>query len=145
MKNGYNYFILVGCGDLGSHLAKALSRHRKSIVIIDKNEAAFNKLTADFSGFAIEGDGVEEDVLLEAEINRADVVIAVTGDDNTNIMIAQIAKVIYNVPKVVARLYEPSRGLIYEDLDIETICPTVLSMSEFSDMIALDLRQEHPQ
>lgn len=143
METEHNVFIIVGCGVMGGYLANALAKQRKSIIIIDRNESAFTRLNPDFSGFATVGDGTEEDVLLSAEINNADVVVATTGDDNTNIMIAQIARVIYHVPKVIARLYEPDRSLIYDDLGIETICPTILSLKEFSNMIKLNLLEEY--
>ncbi|AOT69045.1 potassium channel family protein [Geosporobacter ferrireducens] len=121
------YIIIVGCGRLGSHLARLLSKARKSVVVIDKNEYAFHRLSNDFSGFTLEADAIEIDSLLRAKIDKADVVVATTDDDNTNVMIAQIAKTIYHVPKVIARLFEPSRQQIYEQLDIETLCPTILS------------------
>jgi trk system potassium uptake protein len=130
-----NYVIIVGCGELGSQLASTFLKQRKSIVIIDKDEDAFKRLPDQFSGFTIEGDGTEEDVLLEAEIKHASLVVAVTGNDNANIMIAQIARVVYNVPKVIARLIDPTRVRVIEDLNIETICPTELSVKAFSALL----------
>jgi trk system potassium uptake protein len=127
-----NYVIIVGCGELGSQIVSTLLRQRKSIVIIDKDEDAFKRLPDQFSGFSIEGNGIEQDILLEAEIHRAHMLVAVTGDDNVNIMIAQIARVIYNVPVVVARLDEPSRARLISDMNIQTICPTDLSVQAFS-------------
>ncbi|WP_202707614.1 potassium channel family protein [Sporosalibacterium faouarense] len=134
-KNKDEYIIIVGCGRLGANLASLLSKARKSIVVIDNDRDAFNRLSDEFSGFTIEADATEEAALLEAKIERADVVVATTNDDNTNIMIAQIAKSIYNVDKVVARLFEPSRQKVYEELDIETICPTELSAIAFRNII----------
>lgn len=134
-KNNDEYIIIIGCGRLGSHLASLLSKAGKSIVIIDKDQQAFRKLSEDFSGFTIEADATEEDTLLEAKIDKADVLVATTNDDNTNIMVAQIAKTIYKVPKVIARLFEPARQRVYEELDIDTICPTILSAIEFRNII----------
>lgn len=134
-KNNDEYIIIVGCGRLGSHLAGLLSRLRKSVVVIDRDEIAFNRLSQDFSGFTIQADAIEIDTLLQAKIDKADVVVTTTNDDNTNIMIAQIAKSIYKVPKVIARLFEPSRQKVYEELEIETLCPTVLSAIEFKNII----------
>lgn len=125
--NKNDYIIIVGCGRLGSHLAIFFSRQQKGVVIIDRNEAAFGRLNEDFSGFTIVADATELDILLEAKIDKADIVITTTNDDNTNIMIAQIAKKIYLVPKVIARLFEPARQGVYDELDIETICPVTLS------------------
>jgi trk system potassium uptake protein TrkA len=134
-QNRDDYIIIVGCGRLGSHLANLLSKARKSVVVIDKEEKAFNRLSEEFSGFTIEADAIEIDTLLKAKIDKADVVVTTTNDDNTNIMIAQIAKSIYGVPKVIARLFEPARQKIYEELEIETLCPTVLSALEFKNII----------
>jgi trk system potassium uptake protein TrkA len=134
-NNKDEYIIIVGCGRLGSHLASLLSKARKSVIVIDNKEDAFNRLSDDFSGFTIEADAIEEETLLEAKINRADVVVTTTNDDNTNVMIAQIAKTIYGVPKVIARLFDPSRQEMYEELDIDTICPTILSAVEFKNII----------
>ncbi|OFW63843.1 MAG: potassium transporter TrkA [Actinobacteria bacterium RBG_19FT_COMBO_36_27] len=130
-----DYIIIIGCGRLGSHLANLLSASKKSIVIIDKNEESFKRLNPNFSGFTIEADAIEEEVLEEAKIDQADVVVSVTNDDNTNIMIAQIAKKIYNIPKVIARLVEPNKQKIYDKLGIVTICPTILSAEEISKTI----------
>ncbi|MEN4098348.1 MAG: TrkA family potassium uptake protein [Anaerolineaceae bacterium] len=137
-----NYVIIVGCGHLGSQLASLFLKQRKSIVVIDRCEDAFHKLPDQFSGFTIEGDGIEEDVLLEAEINRSDLLIAVTGNDNANMMIAQIASVIYHVPKVIARIKEPSRARLLDGLNIKTICPTDLSVQAFSDLFQAQLHKE---
>jgi trk system potassium uptake protein TrkA len=130
-----NYVIIIGCGELGNQLVNMLLKLRKNIVVIDKDENAFTRLPDQFSGFTIEGDGIEEDILLEAEINHANLVVAVTGDDNTNIMIAEVAKLVYNVPGVIARLKDPSRGKLFDGLNINTICPTDLSVQAFSDLL----------
>jgi len=130
-----DYIIIVGCGRLGSHLANLLSVSEKSVVIIDRDEKAFSRLDTNFSGFTIEADAIELEVLRDARIDQADVFVAVTNDDNTNIMIAQTAKRIYKIPKVIARVIEPNKQKIYENLDIVTICPTILSAEEFKKII----------
>ncbi|MBB6218136.1 trk system potassium uptake protein TrkA [Anaerosolibacter carboniphilus] len=129
------YIIVIGCGRLGSHLARLLSKARKSVVVIDKDEHAFHRLSDEYSGFTIEADAVEIDTLLRAKIDKADVVVTTTNDDNTNLMIAQIAKTIYKVPKVIARLFEPSRQPVYEELGIDTLCPTILSAEALRNTI----------
>jgi trk system potassium uptake protein TrkA len=134
-KNNDDYIIIVGCGRLGSHLANLLSKARKSVVVIDINEKAFKRLSDEFSGFTIEADAIEIDTLIKAKIEKANVVAATTNDDNTNIMIAQIAKTIYGVPMVIARLFDPTREKVYEELGIKTICPTTLSAMEFEAII----------
>lgn len=141
IKNKERYIIIVGCGRLGSHLANSLSKAEQSVVIIDQDKASFRKLDNSFSGFKLEADAIEIDTLENAKINRADVVVTATNDDNTNIMIAQIAKKIYNVPHVIARLAEPSRKEVYQELEIETICPTILSAEEFKKIIVQEERE----
>ncbi|WP_130892296.1 MULTISPECIES: TrkA family potassium uptake protein [Fusobacterium] len=130
-----DYVIIVGCGRFGSSVAEYLSKKRKSIVIIDKNEDKFSSLSENFSGFTIEADGTDEDILIAANIEKAGVLLATTNDDNTNIMIAQIAKKIYNVPNVIVRIFDPSKHEIYEKFEIKTISPTLLSMKEFKNLI----------
>lgn len=129
------YIIIVGCGRLGSHIANLFSKQSKSVVIIDKDDSAFRRLNVDFSGFTLEADALEEDVLLEAKIDKADIVLAVTDDDNTNIMVAQVAKKIYHVPKVISRLLDTEMQKVYEKLDIKIVCPTILSAEKFLDII----------
>jgi trk system potassium uptake protein TrkA len=82
------YVIIVGCGKFGSYLANNLSREGHSVVVIDVKASSFNELTAEFSGFVIEGDATEFAVLKEAKIDRADVLIAATENDNVNLMVA---------------------------------------------------------
>ncbi|MFO7929088.1 MAG: NAD-binding protein [Candidatus Humimicrobiaceae bacterium] len=129
------YIIIVGCGRLGSHIANLFSKKKKSVVVIDKESNAFRRLGVDFSGFTIEADAIEEDVLIEAKIDQADILIAVTDDDNANIMVAQIAKIIFNVPKVIARIFDVTMKKLYEGLDINIISPTILSAKKFIDIV----------
>ena len=125
------YVIIVGCGRLGGFLANRLSREGHSVVVIDNKPTAFDKLSADFSGFKIEGDATEAAVLEQARVDRADALIAATREDNANLMIAQVASRIYRVSKVVARVFDPSREDIYRELGIETICPTTIATEAF--------------
>lgn len=134
-KREMDYIIIIGCGAFGANVAEYLSTQKKSVVIIDKKENSFEKLSEDFSGFTIEADGIEKDTLLLANIERAEIVITATNDDNTNLMIAQIAKKIYNVPKVIARVFDPTREKIYEDFGIETISPISLSIEKFKSLV----------
>ncbi len=136
------YIIIVGCGRLGSHIANIFSKKKKSIVVIDKKEEAFRRLGVDFSGFTIEADATEEDVLLEAKIDKADIVITVTDDDNTNIMVAQIAKKIFNVPKVIARIFDVKMKEFYEELDISILSPTILSANKFIDIVEQEAKEK---
>ena len=132
-----NLFILiVGCGRLGSLLANRLSSKGHSVVVIDNRESAFSTLSVEFSGFRMVGDATELTVLKEAKIEEADVFIATTRDDNVNIMVSQVAKKIFNVPKVMARVFEPKRESIYKDFDIEAISPTAIATELFLESVA---------
>lgn len=123
MKNS-RYIVIVGCGRVGSYLANRLSRLGHSVVVIERNASAFEDLSADFSGFRVEGDAAEMSVLKEARVSKADVLIATTHDDNVNLMVAQVARKVFNVPQVLARVFDPKREEAYARLGIETICPT---------------------
>ncbi len=121
------FIIVVGCGRLGTYLADHLSHEGHSVVVIDTNCAAFAYLSAEYSGFKVEGDATELAVLKQAKINEADIVVGATHNDNVNLMIAQIAQKVFNVPKVMARILEPQREKLCHTLGIVTICPTTLA------------------
>ena len=125
------YIVIVGCGRLGSHLADQLSREGNSVVVIDMKEAAFDNLSTDFSGFRVTGDATQMAVLREAKAPRADVLIAATHEDNVNLMAAQVAKKIFDVPLVLARVFDPRREKVFDRLGIETICPTSVAADLF--------------
>ncbi len=126
-NNNKEYIIIVGCGRIGSRMANELSQTGKSVVVIDNDPNAFTKLDESFSGFMIEGDGVETDVLEEAKIKRADVLIVSTSNDAANMMIAQIGKNVYNIDQVLARVVDPDELETYNVLEIETVSPTLLA------------------
>ena len=130
MKNSL-YIVIIGCGRLGSHLANQLSRVGHSVVVIDKDESTFKELSPDFSGFRIEGDATQIGVLKEAKLKRADVFFAATHEDNVNLMAAQIARKVFNVPQVLARVFDPRREQVFGQLGIETICPTSVAAEMF--------------
>ena len=123
----HQYIIIVGCGRLGSMLANQLSSLGSSVVVIDREETAFSYLSTEFSGFLVTGDAAELDVLRRAKIDRADCLLAITQHDNVNLMVAQVAQTVFQVSKVIARVFDPSREEVYRQFGIETICPTRLS------------------
>ncbi len=131
------YIVIVGCGRLGSFLAGSFSLGGHSVVIVDSVIDSFEHLDIGFSGFKIEGDATELQVLKSAKMDKSDLVIAVTGDDNVNLMVAQIAKKIFHAPRVMARVYIPEREHIYRALDIETICPTSIVGDLVGDLYAV--------
>ncbi len=125
------YIVVVGCGRLGSILASRLSHQGHRVVVIDYHESTFSSLSEEFSGFKISGDAAELSILRQAQINRANCLLAVTGEDNLNLMVAQVAKVIFEVETVLARVREPAREEIYRDFGISTISPIKLSATAF--------------
>jgi trk system potassium uptake protein TrkA len=134
-KNNYNYIIVAGCSRFGANIASMLSLQGKDVVVLDNYSSSFRKLSPDYSGFTIVADATDIDELTRAGIEKADIVVAATNDDNTNIMIAQIASKIFNVPKVVSRLYDTEKEIVYQDFNIQIIYPSRLSMNEFEKLI----------
>lgn len=127
----HGYVVIVGCGRLGSHIANTLSADRSSVVVIDRDAEAFGLLSADFSGFTIEGDAAELAVLESARTADADLFIAASSRDNLNIFVAQVARHHFQVPRVIARVFEPQLESFYAQLGIRTVCPTTLSVAHF--------------
>lgn len=121
------FVIVVGCGRLGSHLANRLSEVGHNIVTIDRISSSFSALSPVYSGFRVEGDATELSILESTKIDKADIVIVATNDDNINIMVAQIASRIFGVRRVIARVYDPARESIYRKLGVATFSPVLLA------------------
>lgn len=128
-------YIIVGCGRLGANLADAISAEGGNVVVIDREEDAFRKLSSSYGGLTLLGDATDPDTLTEAGIDRAKVLISVTDNDNVNIMTTQLAGEWFHVGQVIARLYDPERECIYQELDVDTICPAILSANEIRRLI----------
>ncbi len=137
----HQYVVIVGCGRLGSMLANQLSSLGSSVVVVDRDEAAFDNLSTEFSGFRITGDAAELAVLRRAKIEKADCLLAITPSDNVNLMVAQVAQTVFQVPKVIARVFDPSREEVYRQFGIETISPTKLSAGAFLDALQPEAAQ----
>lgn len=123
-----NLFIIAGGSRLGANMASIMSKHKKDVVLIDVDSNAFLKLHPDYSGYTIEGDAADINILKKAEIEDAYVLIAATDDDNTNLMISKIAKVIFHVPFVIARMYSTDIEEIASENDVHVIYPYKLSV-----------------
>ena len=130
--------VILGCGRVGARLATMMDRNGHNVSIIDSNPDSFRRLPETFGGETVLGTGIDVDVLKSAGIERADAFAAVTNGDNTNIMATQIAKEIFGVPKVLARIYDPGREGLYHDLGLETVCPTTLISTRVYDILAHD-------
>lgn len=119
--------VIMGCGRVGGRLATMLDAEGHDVVILDIDPRSFRWLGPSFKGKAIIGDGTDEDALRKAEIDDADIFVATTQGDNRNVLAAQKAKLIFKVPKVVSRIYDPIRRELYRDLGLETISPTTVT------------------
>jgi trk system potassium uptake protein TrkA len=129
------HVVILGCGRVGATLAIMLEAEGHSIAIIDRERDSFRRLGRGFKGKTILGIGIDEDVLRKAGIERAGGFAATTNGDNTNIMSAQIVKVKFKVPRVIARLYDPLRAEAYKELGIDTISPTLLGAGMCRDFL----------
>ena len=127
--------VILGCGRVGSTLAMMMVRAGHKVSVIDTSSDAFQRLPPEFSGETFVGNGVDEDVLIRAGIREADAFAAVTNGDNRNIMASQIAKEIFQVKKVVCRIYDPIREQTYHELGLETISPTIAGAQLMFDAI----------
>ena len=117
------HVVIVGCGRVGSALARGLVEGGHSVAIIDRKPEAFARLGPDFGGQIIVGIGFDREILISAGIEHADSVAAVTNGDNSNILIARVARENFGIDKVVARIYDPQRAAVYQRLGIATVWP----------------------
>jgi len=118
--------IIMGCSRVGAQLAGLLDSNGHSVTVLDNDDYSFRRLPPTFKGTALSGNGLDQEVLKKAGIMEADGFVAVTQGDNRNVMAAQIAKHIFNVPRVVCRIYDPLRQELYSTLGLETISPTTI-------------------
>lgn len=116
--------VIMGCGRVGAELAGMLDAEGHKVTIMDIDPYSLRKLPSTFGGMAIVGSGLEEEALKKAGIEEADIFVSATRGDNRNVMACQIAKHIYNVSRVVSRIYDPIREEMYRSLGIESVSPT---------------------
>ena len=128
-------YLIVGCGRVGSALAKLLDADGHEIIVVDENPSAFKRLGAKFKGHVVVGTGIDYDVLKRAGAERADGFIAVTDGDNRNVMAALIAQRMFKIKRIVARIYDPPRGALYRELGIDTVCPTTVGAKIIRDVL----------
>lgn len=127
--------IIVGCGRVGSALAKLLDADGHDVIVVDENPNAFKRLGQKFHGHVFVGTGIDYDVLKNAGAEGADGFVAVTDGDNRNIMAALIAQRMFKINRIVARIYDPPRGQMYRQLGIETVCPTTVGAKLIRDQL----------
>lgn len=129
------YIVIVGCGRIGSMLATDLSNEGNDVVIIDQDRLKLDLLGSGFNGLRSVGVEFDNDVLIEAGIGQADVFYAMTPNDNINLVAAQIASKVFGVKRVIARVNDPSKQFLYDQLGLESICPTSLTVIMSKAMI----------
>lgn len=127
--------LIVGCGRLGGRLAGDFAAHGHAVTVIDTNPRSFRHLPAEFSGEAVIGTGIDEDLLRSAGVEEAEVFLAVTEEDNTNIMAAQLARTTFQVPQVWLRIYDPVRAEVFRGLGLNVICPTTIVAGLFEEQV----------
>jgi trk system potassium uptake protein TrkA len=118
--------IIMGCGRRGSTLAAMLDAEGHDVTILDVDAAAFSFLPDDFGGTEIVGNGADEDSLRGAGVEQADAFVSTTRGDNRNVMAAQMAKHIFNVPRVITLVHDPIREEMYRSLGLRTVSPTLI-------------------
>lgn len=119
-------FVIVGCGRVGAALAEAFDNAGHEVLVVDLSTRAFDRLSGEFKGQALRGDGTDEDVLRRAGAEGADVFLALTEGDNRNVMAAQVAMEKLEVGKAIAKINDPVRAAAYADLGIATLCRTTM-------------------
>ena len=129
------HMIVVGCGRVGSTTARELANAGHDVAVIDRNADSFRRLGDDFSGRTIVGIGFDRTVLLSAGIETASAVVAVTNGDNSNILIARVAREMFGVENVVARIYDPRRAAIYQRLGISTVATVAWATSQVLSLV----------
>ncbi|MGB3773223.1 MAG: TrkA family potassium uptake protein [Rhodococcus sp. (in: high G+C Gram-positive bacteria)] len=125
------YVVVMGCGRVGSALAGALGRIGHEVAVIDRDATSFHRLGPDFTGRQVVGMGFDRDVLVQAGIEKADALAAVSSGDNSNIISARVARETFGVERVVARIYDAKRAAVYERLGIPTVATVPWTTDRF--------------
>ncbi|HLF01935.1 MAG TPA: TrkA family potassium uptake protein [Anaerolineales bacterium] len=127
--------IIMGCGRVGEQVSRLMADEGHDVTVIDQDEAALARLGPGFKGRKVKGIGFDRKVLLEAGIGQADAFAATSSSDNANIVAARIARNVFHVPKVVARLYDPRRTEIYRRLGLVTISSTTWGAERIREVL----------
>lgn len=130
--------VIVGCGRVGAGLAEAFDNGGNEVVVVDLSTRAFDRLSAEFKGQAIRGDGTDEDVLRRAGAEGCDIFLALTEGDNRNVMAAQVAMEKLSVGKAMAKINDPVRAAAYADLGVATVCRTTMVTDAILSFLGLD-------
>ena len=125
--------LVIGCGRVGSTVAKRLAAEEWDVTAVDEKESALTRLGEDWRGGFIVGHGMETGVLREAGIEEADVVVVATDGDNTNIVIGQVAQKRFGIECTVVRVLDPARADFYSERGMRTVCPTSTAIDVLID------------
>ena len=136
------FVMIVGCGRVGSAIAKRMLAEGHEVSVLDEDPEAIAQLEkneeqtwVDLGGSFTVGTALEIDALMEAGIDRADAFVASTDGDNTNLVIAQLAQKRFNVKTVVVRVLDPARAAWYEQQGLRTVCPTKIAIEMLEDAV----------
>ncbi len=127
--------IIIGCGRVGSTIAKRLADDGWEVTAIDEKEEALSRLGENWTGGFIVGHGMDTDVLREAGIEEAEAIVVATDGDNTNIVIGQVAQKRFDIGCVVVRVLDPARAEFYSARGLRTICPTKTAIEALTDAV----------
>jgi trk system potassium uptake protein TrkA len=127
--------IIVGCGRVGSELALDVSADGHEVVVVDREPEAFHRLGSDFHGRTLQGDAREQSVLLRAGVEQTDGLAALTSSDEMNLVTARIARKIYNVPNVVARVYDPIHMEVFKLAGLQTVVSSSWSAHRIQQLL----------
>ena len=128
--------IIIGCGRMGAGLAHMLSLRGHTMTVVDRDETAFAALGPAFRGHTVVGVGFDREVLLAAGVQRADGLASVMNSDEANIVAARVARELFHVPRVVARVVDPQKAEIYQRLGIQTISTTVWGIHRIANLLS---------
>ena len=127
--------IIMGCGRVGEQLARLMSDEGHDVAVIDYSDMALARLGPDFKGRRVRGVGFDREVLLRAGIESADGFAATSSSDNVNAVAARIARTLFHVPRVVARLFDPERAEVYKRLGLATISSTTWGAERIRELL----------
>jgi len=128
--------LIIGCGRVGSGLALSLSRQGQMVTVVDQSPAAVERLGGTFAGQVVLGAAFDREALVQAGIERADGLAAVTGSDEVNFVVARVAKQMFHVPRVVVRIYDPRKADIYHRLGLQTINPITWGIHRIAELLS---------
>ena len=137
MRKGNGCTVIAGCGRLGASIAGKLSEEKKDVMVLDCDKTAFRKLPYSYGGLTLTASATDMERLTAAGLADAAAFIAVTDHDCVNICAAQIAKEMFHIPKVVARIYDEEKIALVKEMGIDTICPSELSEKEIANYIEI--------